>query len=427
MYDEHSQLDFEEGVVGATFSRWEEARAYQGKLVAEDFTNENCAAAWAIFCAATTMDDYLSGLSKRKLAVFVSNCSDSMLANSPGMLPWAIDNVRKNGMKRRVRQGLRDVFDRDGDLLTEITSLIDRERQRQDTTETQQLPSKLYREVMDDIANNDLDSRLYTGIGSIDTILGGLRIGNVSILGAEPSTGKTTLALNIAMNALRKGRKVVFFSLEMSAVQLVERMVASTGKISYERISNKQLSLEAQQLFAGIAMKLMQDGNLYVFDTIYYLEQMVQQIIELKPDLVIVDFLQFSRTAVPTNSTADRLEYIVSEFKRIAKLPYCQCHVMLLSQPSRQSGQEKQSMFTLKGSSAIEQGGDVIMLLDRPAVRDLKEPPERASVKVSKNKFGRTGLVSLYFDGDHQRFREPKVNDSYTRIATQEEVAERPW
>ena len=84
-------------------------------------------------------------------------------------------------------------------------------------------------------------------------------------------------------------------------------------------------------------------------------------------------------------------------------------------------------MFTLKGSSAIEQGGDVIMLLDRPAVRDIKEPPERASVKVSKNKFGRTGLVSLYFDGDHQRFREPKVNDSYTHMATQEEIAERPW
>lgn len=427
MTEERSQLDFEQGVVGATFSRWEEARAYQGRLSAEDFTGEDCAAAWTAFCSTSTVDEYLTALSKRKLAVFVSQCSDSMLANSPGMLPWAIDNVRHSSMKRRIRKGLREVFNRDGDLLTEITGLVDRERQKQDTTETQQLPSRLYREVMEDVTNNDLDSRLYTGIGSIDTILGGLRLGNVSILGAEPSTGKTALALNIAMSALRKRRKVVFFSLEMSAVQLVERMVAATGKISYDRISNKQLSAEAQQVFAGIALKLMQDGNLYVFDTVYYVEQMVQQIIELKPDLVIVDFLQFSRTAMPTNSTADRLEYIVSEFKRIAKLPYCKCHIMLLSQPSRQSGQEKQSMFTLKGSSAIEQGGDVIMLLDRPAVRDIQQPPERASVKVSKNKFGRTGLVDLYFDGDHQRFREPRVNDSYTRLPSQEEVAERPW
>lgn len=427
MYEEQNQLDYEQGVIGATFSRWEEARSYLGRLAADDFTNEDCAAAWDIFHSASTVDEYLTALSKHKLAVFVSQCSDSLLANSPGMLPWAIDNVRQHSMKCRIRKNLREVFDRDGDLLTEITGIIDRERQRQDTTETQQLPSKLYREVMDDIANNDLDSRLYTGIGSIDAILGGLRLGNVSILGAEPSTGKTALALNIAMSALRKRRKVVFFSLEMSAVQLVERMVASTGKISYDRISNKQLSVEAQQAFAGIALNLMKDGNLYVFDTIYYVEQMVQQIIELKPDLVIVDFLQFSRTAIPVNSTADRLEYIVSEFKRIAKLPYCKCHVMLLSQPSRQSGQEKQSMFTLKGSSAIEQGGDVIMLLDRPAVRDIQQPSEKASVKVSKNKFGRTGLVDLYFDGDHQRFREPKINDSYTRMATQEEVAERPW
>ena len=84
-------------------------------------------------------------------------------------------------------------------------------------------------------------------------------------------------------------------------------------------------------------------------------------------------------------------------------------------------------MFALKGSSAIEQGGDVIMLLDRPAVRDMQQPPERASVKVAKNKFGRTGLVDLYFDGEHQRFRDPRGGDIYTRPATAEEVADRPW
>lgn len=72
-------------------------------------------------------------------------------------------------------------------------------------------------------------------------------------------------------------------------------------------------------------------------------------------------------------------------------------------------------MFTLKGSSAIEQGGDVIMMLDRPAVRDKNYPFEEAHLEVTKNKFGRTGKAELYFDGAYQRFREIREGDRWTK------------
>lgn len=426
MNEDYRQIDYEEGVIGATFNHWEETREYQAKLKAEDFTDPACMNCWKLFVRTATMDEYLTGLSREKLAVRASGCSDHELAKA-SLLPWLTEKLRRNGMTRRIRQGVHDIFERDGDLLTEIDTLVSHERQQMETADDKDQPRQLYEAVMNDIMDNDLSRRLYTGINSVDSLLGGLRLGNVSILGAEPSTGKTALALNIAMNALKRGRKVAFFSLEMSDIQLLERMVAATGKISYDSISNKRLSREEQLRFAEIARDMLMQGRLHIFDTLYFVEQMAERIITLKPDLVLVDFLQFCRTGQQANSTADRLEYIVSEFKRIAKLPYCQCHIMLLSQPSRQSGQEKQSMFALKGSSAIEQGGDVIMLLDRPAVRDIQQPPERSTVKIAKNKFGRTGLVDLYFDGDHQRFRDPKGGDVYTRPATAEEVAERPW
>ena len=425
MNAEYTQRDLEEGLIGATFSNWDAACEYRGRLPATDFTERACADSWAAFVRAENIEQYLTALSEKKLAAFVTGCSDTLLGSAASMLPWIVDNIRRGSMKRRMRQGLRNIFERDGDLLTEVSKLVERERNQQTGRNEDDLPLRLLQAAMEDVTDNDLDRRIYTGIPAIDSILGGLRPGNVSVLGAEPSTGKTTLALNIAMHALRRGKKVLFFSLEMSDVQLLGRMVASTGKIDYSTIANKQLSADGLRLAAETASALLRNDRFYIYDTVYYVEQMAERIISLKPDLVLVDFLQFCRTGWQANNTADRLEYIVSEFKRVAKLPYCQCHIMLLSQPSRQSGQDKQSMFTLKGSSAIEQGGDVVMLLDRPGVRDADQPQELASIRISKNKFGRTGLVQLYFDGEHQRFRNQRPDDVFTRVPMAEETNDR--
>lgn len=293
-----------------------------------------------------------------------------------------------------------------------------------DTSGEEKQPEKVARAAISNMLDDDRDRRIYTGITPIDCIVQGLRKGNVSVLGAEPSTGKTALALNIAYHAIKNKKKVVYFSLEMSSTQLLDRIIANDVDISYESISGKSLNKQEKDWYQRTALAIAKDKLLYLYDTCYLIEDMLGLILKIKPDLVIVDFLQFCRTASKTSNTADRLEYIVSEFKRIAKLPYCSCHIMLLSQPSRGSGLEKQSMFTLKGSSAIEQGGDVILLLDRPAVRDPKYPNEQANVRIAKNKFGPTGSVDLYFDGQRQRFREMKPGDMFTRNDVDEV---KPW
>ena len=143
---------------------------------------------------------------------------------------------------------------------------------------------------------------------------------------------------------------------------------------------------------------------------------MADKINRLKPYLVIVDFLQYVQVhSQRFSNNADKLEYIISEFKRVAKLPYCPCHIMILSQHNREKDGKSvaPSMFSLKGSSGIEQGGDYIMILDRPHVQNNHEPPEKAILTIAKNKFGRLGTVNLYFEGDHQRFRDLKEGESY--------------
>ena len=89
MNDEYKQVDYEEGVIGATFNHWDEAREYQAKLRAEDFTDPSCATCWKLFSRSSTMDEYLTGLSKEKLAARASGCSDHDLANMPSLLPWS--------------------------------------------------------------------------------------------------------------------------------------------------------------------------------------------------------------------------------------------------------------------------------------------------------------------------------------------------
>ena len=271
---------------------------------------------------------------------------------------------------------------------------------------------------------NDLSQRLSVGIASIDRIVQGLRKGNVSVLGAEPSTGKTAFALNVAVAALRREKRVLIFSLEMSAVQMMDRMISSIASISYSDINNKRLSEDDIKIFETTSYALTDGSRLFIYDTVYSVEQMGAIIAKIKPDLVVVDFLQFCRTEEKVQNTADKLEYIVSAFKRLAKVSYHSCHIMLLSQPSRQAGKDGQSMFSLKGSSGIEQGGDVILLLDRPNVRDMRYPPEQAQIKIAKNKFGCTGKVDLWFEGEYQRFRDLLPGERFERQDPQEE---KPW
>lgn len=413
---------YEQGVIGATLLRWQEMKTIG--LSKRDFSDPNCEESWEAFVKAEGKEDYYALLAAAKQTVFVSSCMDNPVAASPGLLEFAVGYIKKAAEKRRLWKGVCEIWQGDGDVLSEVSALVEQETQNRQRKDLDNIPLRLYESVITEVTKDDTADRIYTGIKPLDVITGGLRRGNVSILGAEPSTGKTAFALNIVTNAIKSKKKVLFFSLEMSSEQLMERLISAAATIDYTHIGNRDLDIGELSRFKEVAKRLTGGGLLYIIDTTYSVEQMAECVMELKPDLVVVDFLQFCRTREQKNNTADKIEYIVSEFKRLAKLPYCSCHIMLLSQPSRSALTEKQSMFAMKGSSAIEQGGDVIFLLDRPAVRDSTFAQEQANVKVGKNKFGRTGNVDLYFEGRFQRFRERRKTETFGK---KEEQEDKPW
>ena len=295
------------------------------------------------------------------------------------------------------------------DYLTATADLIQREQGRAAGDKPD--PMGLYTDYCTYRERKKTACPIQTGLKAIDNITGGLELNSVSILAAFPSTGKTALALNIAAHNIKQGNKVLFISLEMGKNQLLDRMAAAEGGLPYEFINRGQMN--EQRIYKSV-LELISGGSFEIVDNCMLIEPMAAKIGRSTPDLVIVDFVQMCHTQRKTENRANELDYIIGEFKRIARL--YPCHIMLLSQLSREANKSGADMFTLKGSSGLEQGGDIVLILDRPHIMDQGEHPAKAHVKVAKNKYGATGKAMLFFEGEYQRFRDLRPGESYPAI-----------
>lgn len=249
--------------------------------------------------------------------------------------------------------------------------------------------------------------RILTGFSDIDRLTGGLRIPSVSIIGAAPSTGKTALALNMA---IRQNCPVLIFSLEMSYDMIVERLVSNLMSIDYNLFSTQEFT-EDDLKRVKLCAEDLKKRSIYIYDEVYDIEGQAAIINSIKPSLVVVDYIQKVQTKKRTENRRNEVDYISGQYKQLAT--HNNCHIMLLSQISRLD-RDLPTMSSLKESGALEADGDYVMLLHRPYVmkKELGNPDE-AYLLIDKNKFGGTGKVGLRFEGKYQRFL---LFDGYTEI-----------
>jgi replicative DNA helicase len=250
--------------------------------------------------------------------------------------------------------------------------------------------------------------RILTGFAKLDKYIGGIRSKSLVTIGAYPSVGKTAFALNIAM---AQTAPVVIFSLEMSAEMIFERLVSMTRKIDYGIFDRPTLT-EYEQTEVKTACDELAKRELYVFDDIYDAETHGAIIANIKPKLVIVDFLQIATTQRKFDAERLRVDYMTGIYKAAAKAH--NCVVLLLSQISR-AGRNEPTMASLKESGGTEANSDYVGLLHRPYVLDKKgeAAPEEAYLLLDKNKFGRTGKRDFIFRGEYQAFYETTSVDKY--------------
>lgn len=252
-----------------------------------------------------------------------------------------------------------------------------------------------------------------TGFERLDGLLcGGFVEGTIGTIGARPSTGKTTFALNVLKACL--DCKTVFFSLEMSGRMIYDRLIADRLEIEYSRVHKHKLN---ENEFEGVKKTLASYKNLTVIDDVYEVEKIVSYVYGNKPKFVIIDFVQIITSQKNFADNRQRIDYISQKLKKCAK--ETKCCFLVLSQITR-AGKERPTMSDLKESGGLEQDSDYVILLHRPYVNDKqsgKSKPSETEVILDKNKFGNTGVLNYNFSGIFQRFEELQSEPDTSRIA----------
>jgi replicative DNA helicase len=252
-----------------------------------------------------------------------------------------------------------------------------------------------------------------SGFVQLDRLLGGFQKSDLIILAARPSVGKTSLALNMAVNAARRyAQRVAFFSLEMSGEQLVQRLLAAETGINQQRLRLGEIEDHQWQLLMEAAGELS-ETLLFIDDT------PAMSALELRTkarrlqaehglDLVVVDYLQLMRSDTRTENRVQEISYITRSLKSLAR--ELETPLIALSQLSRaveSRGDHKPILSDLRESGAIEQDADIVMFIYREDM--VKENTDRkniADVIVAKHRNGPTDTVSLFFNKELTKFAD---------------------
>jgi replicative DNA helicase len=254
-----------------------------------------------------------------------------------------------------------------------------------------------------------------TGFPDLDKILAGLHKGDLIILAARPSVGKTAFALNIAVNAAKAGHPTAVFSLEMSSAQLVQRILCAEARIDSQNLRTGHLT-DGDWPHIMQAMGRLGSVPLWVDDTpsisILEVRAKARRLFRDKPDgLIIVDYLQLMQ---PQGRRSENRQVEIAEISRGLKIlaKELDCPVLALSQLSRaveQRANKRPQLSDLRESGAIEQDADVVMFIDRNTDPSAESEPGRpgkgeAEVIVAKHRNGPTDSCKLAFLERFTRF-----------------------
>lgn len=253
-----------------------------------------------------------------------------------------------------------------------------------------------------------------TGFTDLDNILLGLQPSSLTIVGARPSMGKTSFALGILTHVGSiLQRPALLFSLEMSHLELSQRLLASEAKVDAQKMRTGQLG-ESDWQKVSRALTRLGRASIYIDDnphlTVMDVRARARRLKKQHGDLgiVVVDYLQL----MSSRARAENRQVEVAEMSRGLKIlaRELKCPVLALSQLSRnleQRADKRPMLSDLRESGSLEQDADVVLFLYREEAYDSDAPVEKrglAEVLISKHRNGPTGHLNLAFLGEYARF-----------------------
>ena len=296
------------------------------------------------------------------------------------------------------------ILDRAGQLIFSLTQ----DRVTQDFVHIKHILVTVFDHIQKVIADKDNAKGLSTGFTSLDNVLVGMGAGDLILIGARPSMGKTAFAMNIAMNAASKNKTVAVFQLEMSKEQIVSRLLSSESFVDNIKLRAGTISEKEWTAVAEAAAKIS-ECDIYVDDTpSITVTGMKAKLRKLKKlDLVIIDYLQLMHTDKTIGNRVQEISEISRNLKIMAKdlgVPVITCAQLSRGPESRD---DKRPMLSdLRDSGAIEQDADVVMFLYREEYYNKENVAKhnRAEIIFAKNRHGAISKVEVGFESKYTRF-----------------------
>ena len=328
--------------------------------------------------------------------------------------------VEENALLRRLIGVAQEIAEIGYGLPEDVTDAVDRAEtlvfdvaQRRTTDSVAPLQDLLSRSLdrLEELYGRDESiTGVPTGYQDLDEMLAGLQPSNLVVVGARPSMGKTAFALGMASHAAAQGTPVLFFSLEMSHLEIAQRVLCAEARVDATRMRNGRL---VENDWSKISHAIGRLGNSPLF--IDYNPNVTVMDIRAKArrmkareglGLVVVDYLQL----MTGRNNAENRQVEISEISRGLKILARELSipVVALSQLSRglESRSDKRPMLAdLRESGAIEQDADVVMFIYRDEVYNHDSSDQgSAEILVAKHRNGPTGSVQLAFVGHYARF-----------------------
>ena len=318
-----------------------------------------------------------------------------------------------------------------GEVIDMAVSNLSMMRSPDDSEEGFESSDKIIKKVLENIHENASGKGANAGIKSgfriLDMMTGGFRPGTLTVLAARPGMGKSALAINIATNVARNNIPVAIFSLEMSKVEIGNRILSSMAGVNSRNIQQGKLSDRESEKIKKSAndiagMRLYIDDNSQVTPA-----KMSAKLKELDAagnlGLIILDYLQLMTMPGRQESRQNEISAISRNLKVMAK--EMKVPIIALSQLSRAAGQREDhtpQLTDLRDSGAIEQDADMVIFIDRPDyykksdVGDGEEeqvdlPQKDAYIYLSKNRQGEVGRVKVKWWAERTLFYEERKDD----------------
>jgi len=256
---------------------------------------------------------------------------------------------------------------------------------------------------------NELDERakrepVNWGMPSLNRCMGGIRTKELTTIGGRPGTGKSAFMLQIVLSIVKQGKKVLYFPLEMSETQTVERLVLRNLNINYERLRKGNLTADEWSRMNSVAdtiSQLEQSGNFLVFEGVNKFSTINQLVEKHKPFAVAIDQLTQMTDDRYFRDKREQFSFMTSNLKRMSMIT--NTAVLLAVQVNRDAQQTEPTLANLKESGSIEEDSDNVILLHRmpnskmDIPEDWDENRRPLLIKIEKQRGGSPGRMEAVF------------------------------